>query len=98
MIPYHRLCVVLVASFCASAFTCSTIPNPPLANCGTFTFEPKTDSNVTGQAALFELTFTHAAQNCPISCGNYWSYRRFAPWIWILERSYNPTAHSRTGR
>jgi hypothetical protein len=66
---------------------------------GGFTFDPKTDSNLTGQAALFELTFTHVANNCPISCGNYW----FVQVIRLLdldsaETSYNPTAHNRTGR
>jgi hypothetical protein len=97
MVLYHRVCVVLVALFCVSAPTCSP-PNPPLANVAG-PFDPKTDSNLTGQAALFELTFTHVANNCPISCGNYW----FVQVIRLLdldsaETSYNPTAHSRTGR
>ncbi len=68
----QRICIAVVSSLVLSASTCPTIPNPPLANCGTFSFEPTTDTNVTGQAALFELTFTHRPQSCPIRCGNYW--------------------------
>jgi hypothetical protein len=78
MILYRRVCVVLVASLFVTAPTCSP-PNPPLAKCGTFTFDPKTDSNLTGQAALFELTFTHVANNCPISCGSYWFVQVIRP-------------------
>jgi hypothetical protein len=79
MISYRRVCVVFLALFCASALTCSTIPNPPLANCGTFAFVSKTDMNATGQAALFELTFTHDDKNCPISCFNYWFVQVIRP-------------------
>jgi hypothetical protein len=35
--------------------------------------------NATGQAALFELTFTHDDKNCPISCFNYWFVQVIRP-------------------
>ena len=72
-----RICIAILALFFASA--CDTIPDPPLANCGSFTFAPTTDTNPTGQAELFELTFTHAPGNCPISCGNYWFVQVIRP-------------------
>lgn len=79
MISFRRVCALLVVLFGASASTCSTIPNPPLADCGRFGFTSSTDTNRTGQAALFELTYTHVPKNCPINCGNYWFVQALRP-------------------
>ena len=76
----HAVGVLIVASLVCIVLACSPIPNPPLADCGTFSFDPKTDENPTGQAALFELTFTHNPTNCPIRCGNYWFVQALRPY------------------
>ena len=79
MISYRRVRVLYAILFAATAIACATIPNPPLADCGRFGFTPSTDTNSTGQAALFELTYTHVPRNCPISCGNYWFVQALRP-------------------
>ena len=79
MMSFRRVCLLFVVSFSTSASTCSTIPNPALADCGRFGFTPSTDTNPTGQAALFELTYTHAPKNCPINCGTYWFVQALRP-------------------
>ena len=79
MISLRRVCLLLVVSFGTFATSCSTIPNPPLGDCGRFGFTPSTDTNSTGQAALFNLIYTHVPKNCPINCGNYWFVQALRP-------------------